>query len=402
MEQEETPMNNLSSKAIIGLLSLAISAFAIGTTEFVIVGLLQTVAVDLDITVTKAGSLISGYAAAIAIGTPIVTTMTGKLPKKGLLLTFMSIFIIGNILSGLSTTYELLMISRIITAVAHGVFFAIAATVAAELVPKDKQASAISIMFTGLTVATIIGVPFGTFIGQAVGWRATFYSVAALGLIGLLANIWAVDRIKRPAESPTLGDVGRLIANPRIVLALLMTAFGFGGTFALFTYLSPILENVSGFSESAISWMLLLYGVAVAIGNIVGGKISNNHPVKALRYVFFIQIFVLLLQMVLLPSQALSYLSVFILGLFAFMLTPGVQSYILMLAEKLVPKAKEVASAMNIAAFNIGIAGGSAIGGFVVDYMDYMDTAWIGAIMVVVALLLAVINYRLDKKQNLF
>ncbi|WP_036770032.1 MFS transporter [Pontibacillus halophilus] len=395
-------MNNLSSKAIIGLLSLAISAFAIGTTEFVIVGLLQTVAVDLDITVTKAGSLISGYAAAIAIGTPIVTTMTGKLPKKGLLLTFMSIFIIGNILSGLSTTYELLMISRIITAVAHGVFFAIAATVAAELVPKDKQASAISIMFTGLTVATIIGVPFGTFIGQAVGWRATFYSVAALGLIGLLANIWAVDRIKRPAESPTLGDVGRLIANPRIVLALLMTAFGFGGTFALFTYLSPILENVSGFSESAISWMLLLYGVAVAIGNIVGGKISNNHPVKALRYVFFIQIFVLLLQMVLLPSQALSYLSVFILGLFAFMLTPGVQSYILMLAEKLVPKAKEVASAMNIAAFNIGIAGGSAIGGFVVDYMDYMDTAWIGAIMVVVALLLAVINYRLDKKQNLF
>ncbi|MYL31265.1 MFS transporter [Halobacillus halophilus] len=395
-------MSKLSSKAMIGLLSLAISAFAIGTTEFVIVGLLQTVAADLDISVTKAGTLISGYAAAIAIGTPIVTTMTGKLPKKGLLLTFMSVFILGNVLSGLSETYELLLISRIITAVAHGVFFAIAATVAAELVPKDKQASAISIMFTGLTVATIIGVPFGTFVGQAVGWRATFFSVAALGLIGLAANLWAVDRMKRSDESPTLGDVGRLISNPRILLALLMTAFGFGGTFALFTYLSPILEEVSGFTEGAVSWMLLLYGTAVAIGNIVGGKVSNSHPVKALRFVFFIQIFVLLLQFVLLPNQALSYLSVFILGLFAFMLTPGVQSYILMLAEKLVPKAKDVASAMNISAFNVGIAGGSAIGGFVVETMNYLDTAWVGAIMVTIALLLAVINYRLDKKQQLF
>ncbi|MEC3883540.1 MFS transporter [Halobacillus sp. HZG1] len=395
-------MSKLSSKAIIGLLSLAISAFAIGTTEFVIVGLLQTVASDLDISVTKAGTLISGYAAAIAIGTPIVTTMTGKLPKKGLFLTFMSVFILGNVLSGLSGTYELLLISRIITAVAHGVFFAIAATVAAELVPKDKQSSAISIMFTGLTVATIIGVPFGTFVGQAVGWRATFYSVAVLGLIGLVANLWAVDRMKRPTESPTLGDVGRLVSNPRILLALLMTAFGFGGTFVLFTYLSPILEEVSGFSEGAISWMLLLYGIAVAIGNIIGGKVSNSHPVKALRFVFFIQIFVLFLQMVFLPNQTFSYLSVFILGLFAFMLTPGVQSYILMLAEKLVPKAKDVASAMNISAFNIGIAGGSAIGGFVVETMNYLDTAWVGAIMVTIALLLAAINYRLDKKQNLF
>ncbi|WP_270182319.1 MFS transporter [Alkalihalobacillus sp. CinArs1] len=395
-------MSKLSSKAIIGLLSLAISAFAIGTTEFVIVGLLQTVASDLDISVTKAGTLISGYAAAIAIGTPIVTTMTGKLPKKGLLLTFMSVFILGNVLSGLSGTYELLLISRIITAVAHGVFFAIAATVAAELVPKDKQSSAISIMFTGLTVATIIGVPFGTFVGQAVGWRATFYSVAVLGLIGLVANLWAVDRMKRPTESPTLGDVGRLVSNSRILLALLMTAFGFGGTFVLFTYLSPILEEVSGFTEGAISWMLLLYGIAVSIGNIVGGKVSNSHPVKALRFVFFIQIFVLLLQMVLLPNQTFSYPSVFILGLFAFMLTPGVQSYILMLAEKLVPKAKDVASAMNISAFNIGIAGGSAIGGFVVEKMNYLDTAWVGAIMVTIALLLAVINYRLDKKQHLF
>lgn len=395
-------MKSMSTKAMIALLSLAVSAFAIGTTEFVIVGLLQTVADDLSISVTKAGTLVSGYAAAIAIGTPIVTTLTSKLPKKGLLIILMMIFILGNGLSSLSHSYELLLFSRVITAVAHGVFFAIAATVATEIVPENKKGSAISIMFTGLTVATIVGVPFGTFVGQAFGWRATFLAVAVLGLIGLLINLFAIERIERERSAPTLKDVGQLTTNPRILLALLMTSLGFGGTFALFTYLSPILENVSGISSEMIVWMLLIYGVAVAAGNIIGGKLSNNHPVKALRYVFFFQMIVLLLQMVLLPNKALSYLSVVILGLFAFMSSPGVQAYIVTLAEKLAPSAKDIASALNISAFNVGIAGGAALGALAVDYMTYLDTAWIGAAMVLMAFFLAVLNYKLDKKQNLF
>ncbi|NMH67960.1 MFS transporter [Bacillus sp. RO3] len=395
-------MTSFTTKSLIALISLAISAFAIGTTEFVIVGLLQTVASDLSISVTKAGTLVSGYAAAIAIGTPIVTAMTSRLPKKGLLLGLLAIFIAGNALSAFADTYSLLLISRIITAVAHGVFFAIASTVATEIVPKGKQAQAISIMFTGLTVATILGVPFGTLIGQNLGWRATFLAVAVLGVFGLLANGMTLDKPAGKSEKLTVREIVRLISNPRIILALLMTSFGFGGTFALFTYLTPILEKVSSISSQHIFWMLLLYGAATAVGNIIGGKITNQHPVRALRWVFLFQFIALLLQMVLLPHTMLSYVSIILFGLFAFMMSPGVQSYIVSLAEKLVPSAKDLASALNISGFNIGIAAGSALGGLAIDYMNYLDTAWIGALMVLVALILAVINYRLDQKQNLF
>jgi predicted MFS family arabinose efflux permease len=395
-------MKSFTPKSLIALISLAISAFAIGTTEFVIVGLLPTVASDLSISVTKAGSLVSGYAAAIAIGTPIVTAMTSRLPKKGLLLSLLIIFIAGNILSSVADTYQLLLLSRILTAVAHGVFFAIAATVATEMVPKDKQAQAISIMFTGLTVATILGVPFGTLIGQQLGWRATFLAVAVLGIIGLIANSVTIEKQKNTSEKLTVSDIGKLIRNPRIILALLMTSFGFGGTFAIFTYITPILEEVSGISNENIFWMLLLYGLATTVGNIIGGKMTNQHPVKGLRFVFLFQMTALLLQIILLPNQLLSYISVLLLGLFAFMMSPGVQAYIVALAEKLVPSAKDLASALNISGFNIGITAGSALGGYALDYMNLLDTAWIGAIMVFVALILAIVNYRLDVKQKLF
>ncbi len=392
----------MTQKVYLALISLAISAFAIGTTEFVIVGLLQTVANDLSISLTKAGTLISGYAIAIAVGTPLVTALTGKLPKKGLLLILMAIFTAGNAISAVSSSYELLMLSRVVTAVSHGVFFAIATTVATDIVPENKKGTAISIMFTGLTVATIAGVPLGTSIGQHFGWRASFAAVSLLGVIGLIANALIIDKVKKQKHAPTVKDVKNLIKNPRILLALLMTALGFGGTFALFTYLTPILEHISGYSSSSISLLLLIYGVAVAFGNITGGKLANNHPVKSLRIVFLLQGIVLLLQMILLPSKLLSIISIILLGLFAFMMSAGVQAYMVALAEKLVPSAKDIASALNISAFNIGIASGSTLGGFAVDYLTYLDTAWIGAIMVALAFLLSILNYRLDKKQNLF
>jgi predicted MFS family arabinose efflux permease len=395
-------MKGMSTKASVALYSLAISAFAIGTTEFVIVGLLPTVAADLQITVTKAGTLISGYAAAIAIGTPIIAALTGRVPKKFFLILLMTLFTLGNLLAAVSNNYQVLMLARVFTAVTHGVFLAIAAVVAASLVPDTKKGTAISIVFTGLTIATIVGVPLGTYIGQHFGWRATFMLIALLGLISLLINIVAIDRIKQDAQGPSFKDMMHLICNRRILMAFVMTCLGFGGTFALFTYLSPILEKVSGFSAESISWLLLLYGVAVAIGNIIGGKIANTHPVKGLRPVFLLQSLVLLLQMWLLFTKQSSILSVFLLGLFAFMRSPGVQAYIVALAEKLCPAAVDIASALNISAFNVGIAAGSLIGGWAVDYLSYLDTAWIGALMSGAAFLLALINYRLDKKQKLF
>ncbi|MBP3041261.1 MFS transporter [Bacillaceae bacterium Marseille-Q3522] len=392
----------MSTKVYIGLLSLSISAFAIGTTEFVIVGLLQTVADDLNITVTQAGSLITGYAIAIAVGTPIVTAISGRTPKKGFLLILMAVFTLGNGLSAVAASYELLMFSRVITAVAHGVFFAIAAIVAADMVPENKKGTAISIMFTGLTVATIAGVPFGTYIGQNMGWRASFAAVAILGLIAFVVTVFAVDKVKKQSNPPSLKEVASLIKNHRILLALLMTALGFGGTFALFTYLSPILKEISGYSADSISILLLVYGVAVAIGNIVGGKMADQHPVKGLRWIFFVQAIVLLLQMVFLPNKVLTILSIILLGLVAFMMSAGTQAYVVLLSEKLVPAAKDIASALNISAFNIGIASGSIFGSLAVDYLTYLDTAWIGAIMVATAFLLAVLNFTLDKKQQLF
>lgn len=395
-------MKDMPAKATIGLLSLAISTFAIGTTEFVIVGLLPTVADDLHISISKAGTLISGYAIAIAVGTPVVTVLTGHIPKKALLLILMAVFTLGNAFSAIAGSYELLMISRVVTAVTHGVFMAIGVIVASNLVPETKKGTAISILFTGLTVATIVGVPLGTFIGQHFGWRATFVTITGLGLASLIINFFAVDKITRQDETPTLRDAGRLIKNPRIMMAFLMTALGFGGTFTLFTYLSPILEQISGYSAGAISILLLIYGVALAIGNIIGGRSANRHPVKALRWIFLIQGVVLLLQMWLLPNHILSVLSVIILGFCAFMMSPGVQAYIVTLAEKLVPSAKDIASALNISAFNVGIAAGSALGGVAVDYLTYLDTAWIGAVMVGLALGLALLSYSLDKKQKLF
>ncbi|MFT8321926.1 MAG: MFS transporter [Bacillus sp. (in: firmicutes)] len=392
----------MTTKQYIALLSLSISAFAIGTTEFVLVGLLPTVANDLGIALTKAGTLISGYAIALAIGTPIVTAIAGRIPKKRFLIILMAIFTIGNGISAISPNYEWLMLSRVITAVAHGVFFAVAAVVASNIVPVNKRGTAISIMFTGLTVATIAGVPLGTFIGQNLGWRATFGAVAILGIIGLISNLFAIDPVKNQNNPPTLKDIGQLIKNKRILLALVMTALGFGGTFTLFTYLAPILEEISGYSSSSISILLLLYGIAVAIGNLLGGKMANQHPVKALRWVFLVQGIVLLLQIWLLPSKHLSIVSILLLGLFAFMMSSGVQAYIVALAEKLVPSAKDIASALNISAFNIGIAIGSTLGGLAVDYLTYLDTAWIGAFMAALAALFAVLNYTLDKKQKLF
>ncbi|AZB41971.1 MFS transporter [Bacillus sp. FJAT-42376] len=392
----------MSAKIYLALLSFAISAFAIGTTEFVIVGLLPTVAGDLSISVTKAGTLISGYALAIAIGTPIVTVLAGRLPKKGFLISLMAVFTLGNMLSAAAANYEILMVSRIITAVAHGVFFAIASAVAADMVPVNKKGTAISIMFTGLTVATIAGVPLGTYIGQNFGWRSTFTAVAVLGLIGLIANVLAVEKVKKADQPAKLTDVWKLMKNRRILVALLMTALGLAGTMTVFAYITPILKEVSGYPSETITILLLVYGVAVAIGNIVGGKIANHHPVKALRFVFVIEAIVLLLQMWLLPSKMLSIVSIILLGFVSFLMSPGVQAYIVTLAEKLVPSAKDLASGLNISAFNIGIAAGSTLGGLAVDYLTYLDTAWIGAILAILAAVLAAVSYRSDKKQKLF
>lgn len=380
------------------LLALAISAFGIGTTEFVPVGLLASIADDLKIGITLAGLLISGYAIGVAVGAPILTALTSRMSRKSLLMWLMVVFILGNAVAALSPSFEILLIARFITAFSHGVFFSIGATIAVQLVSPEKKASAIALVFTGLTIAIVTGVPLGTFIGQAFGWRATFWGVALLGVIAIIASAALIPKNLKQSPPAKFSDMFRLLTNGRLLLGFLITAFGYGGTFVAFTYLTPLLHDVTGLSQGVITILLIAYGIAVAFGNSVGGKFANKNPLRALFWMFIVQAVVLVLLTFLAPFKVAGVIGVILMGLLAFMNVPGLQLYVVQLAEKYVPSAVDVASAINIAAFNVGIAVGSIVGGVVIDHMGLVHTPWIGALMVVIAILLTGISAKLERK----
>jgi predicted MFS family arabinose efflux permease len=381
------------------LWALTISAFGIGTTEFVIVGLLPTMANDLHISIPSAGLLVSLYAIGVAIGAPILTALTSRIPRKQLLIALMALFIIGNGLASLAPGFVPLVIARIITGFAHGVFFSIGSTIAAALVPAEKRASAIAIMFAGLTVAIVTGVPFGTFIGQQFGWRATFIGVAALGVIGLVASWILVPNHLKNEKAASFKTQLKVITNKRLLLGFLMTALGYGGTFVAFTYLSPILQEIMGLSESVVNVVLLLYGIAIAIGNIVGGKAANKNPLKALRWMFIFQALVLLLFTFTVHYTVIGIITLFIMGALSFVNVPGLQLYVVQTAEQYLPGTEDVASAFNIASFNIGIAIGAYAGGLIVaSPLGLGATPWAGAILVVLAMGVTLLSARMAKK----
>lgn len=380
----------------LALLALAISAFGIGTTEFVIVGLLSIVAQDVNVSITLAGLLISGYALGVAVGAPIITALTSRIPRKTLLLLLI-FFTVGNSVAALSNSFPLLLIARFCTAFSHGVFFSIGSTIAADLVPENKRASAIATMFTGLTVATVTGVPLGTFVGQMLGWRATFWGVAILGLIALVCTAILVPNNLKKGKPATLKDQVNIITNGRLLLVYAITALGYGGTFVAFTFLGPILEEITGYQASAVSLILLAYGLAIAIGNTFGGKVANQNPIQALLWMFMIQAAILVMLSVTAPYQAAGTITIILMGLLAFMNVPGLQLYVVQLAEKYAPSAVDVASALNIAAFNLGIAVGAFVGGMVVDAIGLIHTPWVGGVMVLAAVVLTAISGKLEK-----
>ena len=383
----------------IALFALTLSAFAIGTTEFVIVGLVPTIAQDLSVSLPSAGLLVSLYALGVAIGAPVLTALTGRWKRKHVLLALMALFIAGNLLAWSAPGYESLITARILTGLAHGVFFSIGSTIATSLVSKDKEASAIAIMFTGLTVALVTGVPLGTWIGQEFGWRATFLVVSLLGTIALVGSALLVPGNLKQSEPATLRQQLQVLTQPRLLLVYAMTAVGYGGTFVAFTYLAPILEQVSGFDSSAIGLIMLVYGVSVAVGNIWGGKLADKMgPIKALHIIFTALALVLLAFTFTATNAITAVLTVLIWGAFAFGNVPGLQVYVVQLAEKYTPNAVDVASGLNIAAFNVGIAFGSVVGGVIVDDMTLMDTSWIGALIVLMALMLTRVSGLLDKR----
>jgi predicted MFS family arabinose efflux permease len=391
---------NTSKKSLpASLWALTISAFAIGTTEFVIVGLLPTVAKDLDISIPSAGLLVSLYAIGVAIGAPILTALTAKIPRKALLTSIMILFIIGNGLASIAPGFYTLVIARIVTGFAHGVYFSIGATIAASLVSEEKRATAISIMFSGLTLAIVTGVPLGTFIGQHFGWRATFIGVAILGIIGLLASMVLIPKNLTNGEPTSLKNQLKVLANKRLILAFLMTAFGYGGTFVVFTYLSPILQEITGLQEATVTIILLLYGIAIAIGNLIGGKVANKNPLKALLWMFGLQGLILLIFFFTMSNPVLSIVTLFFVGILSFASVPGLQLLVVQIAEKELPGTEDVASAINIAAFNVGIAIGAYAGGLIVtSSLGLENTPWIGALFLLAAVLITVYSIKISRK----
>ncbi|MEV5024579.1 MFS transporter [Paenibacillus sp. LPE1-1-1.1] len=387
-------------RSTLALLALAVSAFAIGTTEFISVGLLPLISEDLNISVTTAGLTVTLYALGVTFGAPILTSLTTRIPRKALLLWIMVIFIIGNTLAAASSSVELLLIARIISALSHGVFMSIGSTIAADVVPPNRRASAIAIMFTGLTVATITGVPIGTFIGQQLGWRAAFVAIVIVGIVAFVANSILVPSDLRKGTPTTLGEQFKLFTNGRLLLIFIITALGYGGTFAVFTYLTPLLQEITGFQEKHVTVILLLYGIAIAIGNVIGGKLANRKPLKALFYMFIIQAVILFLLTFTAPFKIAALLTIVAMGLFHFMNVAGLQVYVVMLAERIMPGGVDVASAINIAAFNAGIAIGAYLGGVVTDSMGLIHTSWFGGIMVIAAVILTGSSMKLEQKDN--
>lgn len=373
----------------VALLALALSAFAIGTTEFVIMGLLPEVAGDLRVSIPSAGWLISGYALGVAIGAPIMALLTARLPRKKTLILLMSIFIIGNALCALAYTYNLLMMARVITALCHGAFFGIGAVVASSLVAPSRQASAVALMFTGLTLANVLGVPLGTWFGQLFGWRATFWGVAIIGVLAFIALIVSLPTNKEEKPVHLASEISAL-ANGKLWLSLLMTVFFAAAMFALFSYIAPLLQ-VTGISARGVSWTLFLIGAGLTVGNILGGKLADWKVSFSLILSFsLIAIFSLLFSW---TSHALwlAEVTLFLWAMATFATVPGLQINVVRHGKE----APNLVSTLNISAFNVGNALGAWVGGAVIGHGYGLTAVPVAAAaLAAVGLVICLITFR--------
>jgi DHA1 family inner membrane transport protein len=380
----------------IAVYALTAGAFGIGTTEFVIMGLLLQVAADLQVSVAMTGLLISGYALGVFVGAPILTLATRKLPRKQVLILLMAIFTLGNIACALAPSYGLLMAARIVTSLAHGTFFGVGSVVATSLVPEDKKASAIAVMFTGLTIATLLGVPAGAWLGLNFGWRATFWTIAVIGVVAMLVLARLVPADKGEVEIAPLRQELATLADPQVLLGLAMTVLGFGGVFAVFTYIQPILVEITGFSQEAVSPILLLFGLGLIVGNMLGGKFADrNLPVALLATIATLAI-VLFAMTAALRSPVAVTIFVGLIGAAAFATVAPLQMRVL---DKAGAAGRNLASSLNIAAFNLGNAFGAWLGGITIDHGPGLAAVtWVAALVPLASLVLALISLRLDRR----
>ncbi|MFB6782862.1 MFS transporter [Streptomyces sp. NPDC056352] len=378
----------------LALLALAIGAFGIGTTEFVIMGVLPQVAGDFGVTIPTAGWLVSGYALGVVIGAPLLTVLGTKVSRKKMLMFLMALFVIGNTLSALAPSFGLMLVGRVVASLAHGAFFGIGSVVAADLVAPEKKASAISLMFMGLTVANIVGVPGGTSIGQAAGWRVTFLIVAALGVIGVLGVAKLVPEMGRPKTQDVRSEFAAF-KNVQVWLAMAMTVLGYGGVFAAITYITPMMTEVAGYTEGAVTWLLVLFGIGMFLGNLLGGKFADRKLMPMLFTSLAGLSAVLLLFTATAHNKVLAALTLSLIGALGFATVPPLQKWVLDQASA----APTLASAANIGAFNLGNALAAWLGGIVIAAgLGYTSPNWVGALLSGAALLLAFVAAYLNRR----
>lgn len=358
-----------------GLIALAVSAFGIGLTEFVIMGLLPEVAGNFGVTEATAGWLVSGYALGVVVGALGLTAATIRLSRKGVLIGLLVLFVVGNLVTAVAPVYAIAMLGRVLSALCHGAFFGIGSVVAASLVTQEKRAAAVAVMFTGVTVANVLGVPFGTFLGQQFGWRSTFWVISAIGVVALIGVIAFVPR-SVPSEQPSLRRELRAFRSLQVWLSLVVTILTFGGMFGAFTYIAYTLISVSGFAPGAVPWLLVLFGAGLVAGNWIGGRLADR-SIDGTIVVFAGGLVVALVVFGLgAQNQVVTVIALILMGGFGFGTVPGLQTRIMGYAST----APTLASSANIGAFNLGNAFGAWAGGLAITAgLGYTSPVWVGA-----------------------
>ncbi|MFE7707208.1 MFS transporter [Streptomyces sp. NPDC057486] len=378
----------------LALLALAVGAFGIGTTEFVIMGLLPEVAADFQVSIPTAGFLVTGYALGVVLGAPLMTVLGTRVTRKRMLMLLMGLFVVGNMVSAVAPVFGVMLAGRVIASLAHGAFFGIGSVVAADLVAPQKRAGAIAMMFTGLTVANVVGVPLGTYIGQSVGWRTTFFVVAALGVVGLLGVARLVPEQPK-AEGVRLRHELAAFGNVQVLLAMAMTVLGFGGVFAAITYITPMMTEIAGYSASSVTWLLVLFGLGMVGGNLLGGKFADRHLMPMLYVSLGALSLILALFTLTAHNKIAAAVTIVLIGGLGFATVPPLQKRVLDQAAG----APTLASAVNIGAFNLGNALSAWLGGLVIAAgLGYTAPNWVGAALAASALVLAVLSSALERR----
>ncbi|AUG54831.1 MFS transporter [Thalassospira marina] len=379
------------------ILALAMASFGIGTTEFVIMGLLPDVAADLGVSIPSAGLLVTGYALGVTFGSPFLAIGTAKMERRRVLLFLVSLFLLGNIMCAIAPNYALLMVARVITALGHGAFFGLGSVVAAGLVPPHKRVQAVALMFSGLTLANVLGVPFGTAMGQALGWRSTFWAVVAIGVVAFIALYLFVPRNIK-AENTSFMAEARALGKLQVLLAMALSVLASASLFSVFTYITPILTQVTGVSPQNVTVVLLLFGVGLTVGNFIGGRLGDWRLMPAIIVTMVALVLVLMMLTETVYQVWPAIVSLFIWGVVMFALVSPLQIRVVNEATG----APNLASTVNQGAFNLGNAAGAWLGGLAINAgVSYAQIPWIGAMIAVAALVLAIVSYLLDRRAEI-